>query len=397
MIRLADAAEPFQNHVGSGGKFHHQGEFMARATIAVLGGAGNTGRRIARLLARAGGYDLRLMGRTKTSVDEAAARIAAETGATLIGVRADSSDRNGLLTALSGADLVVSATAATRHAPVVASAALQLGIDYFDIHLSSPAKWRALRAIEPEIVRRGLQFVSDGGFHPGLPAVMVRRLSTLADLAQAPVYATFNVDWSRLSFGDGAAEDFMNELREMDPSAFRDGRWLRSWRNSREFDFGPPQGRQQTIAMGIEELRSLPDRLPNLEDTGFYISGFGPVIDYVALPAVMLMSMLPPLRRLAASAFLAALKRWTPRDEWTVLVCDGRGTLDGASVMARLRIGHDDPYELTAIAATACVMEMTGDERRAGLFPQGLYVDPDRFLGSLGRMGTRIEEIVEPI
>lgn len=365
---------------------------MAKATVAILGGAGNTGRRLARLLARMGGYDLRLMGRNKTSVDDAAARIAAETGATLTGVSVDSSDRGGLLKVLSGVDLVVSATSATGTVPTVAGAALQIGIDYFDIHLSSSGKWRALRALEPDILRRGLQFVSDGGFHPGLPAVMIRKLSTSVDLTSAPVYASFNVDWSRLSFGPGAADDFMDELRDMDPSAFCDGRWVRSWRNYRDFDFGSPQGRQQTIAIGIEELRLLPDRLPHLQTTGFYIAGFGPMIDHVVLPVTLLAAMLSPLRHLAATAFLAALKRWTRHEEWTVLVCDGRGSRDGSPVIAQLRIGHGDPYELTAIAAAACVMEMTNGARRPGLLPQGLYVDPEVFLNSLNGMGVGVEE-----
>ena len=368
---------------------------MARATIAILGGAGNTGRRLARLLARSGDCDLRLMGRNKAA-DDAAARIAAETGATLVGIRADSSDAAGLLSALSGVDLVVSATSATCHVPIVAGAALRLGIDYFDIHLSSAAKWQALRAIETDILRRGLQFVSDGGFHPGLPAAMIRRLSARIELARAPVYASFNVDWSRLSFSADGAEDFVGELRAMDPSVFSNGRWVRSWRNMRDFDFGPPLGRRRTIAMGIEELRSLPDRFPQLRDTGFYIGGFGPAIDYVALPVTMLATSLPPLRRLAAAGFFAALKRWTRRDEWSVLVCDGQGVRDGSPVVARLRVSHDDPYELTAITAAACVREMIGGERRPGLLPQGLYVDPDVFFGNLGDMGVKVEESVAP-
>lgn len=368
---------------------------MARATIAILGGAGNTGRRLARLLARTGDYDLRLMGRTKASVDDAAARIAAETGATLVGVRADSSDRAGLLAALSGADLVVSATSSTGDASVVASVALTLGIDYFDTHLSSAAKWRALRAIEPDVLRHGLQFVSDGGFHPGLPAAMIRHLASAVDLTHAPVYASFNVDWSRLSFGPGAAEDFVSELREMDPSVFVEKRWMRSWRNARDFDFGSPLGRRQTIAMGIEELRCLPDRLPQLTETGFYIGGFGPVIDYAVLPAAMLAALLPPLRPLAVAGFLAALKRWTRREEWVVLVCDGRGVHKGKPMTVRLRVSHDDPYELTAIAAAACVREMTGRARRPGLLPQGLYVDPAVFLGHLKAMGVEIHESTE--
>lgn len=369
---------------------------MAKATIAILGGAGNTGRRLARLLGRFGGYDLRLMGRNKASVDDAAARIAAETGATLTGVRVDGSDRDGLLKVLSGVDLVVSATSAAAAVPTVAGAALHMGLDYFDIHLSSSAKWRHLRALEPDILRRGLQFVSDGGFHPGLAAVMIRRLSTSVDLVSAPVYASFNVDWSRLRFGPSAADGFVDELRDMDPSAFLDGRWVRSWRNYGDFDFGAPQGRQQTIAMAIEELRALPDRLPHLRTTGFYIAGFGPIIDHVVLPATMLAAMLPPLRHLAAAAFLAALRRWTPHEEWTVLVCDGRGSRDGLPVTAQLRISHGDPYALTAMAAAACILEMTNGPRRPGLLPQGLYVDPEGFLGSLRGMGVAIEERIAP-
>lgn len=369
---------------------------MSEATIAILGGAGNTGRRLARHLARSGRFDLRLMGRNKASVDDAAARIAAETGATLIGVRADSGDRAGLLSALSGADLVVSATSATRHAPIVASVALELGIDYFDIHLSSAEKWQALRAIEPDIVRRGLQFVSDGGFHPGLPAVMIRRLAATIDLVEAPVYASFSVDWSRLDFGPDAASDFASELIEMDPSAFRDGAWRRSWRNGRTFDFGPPHGRQATIAMGIEELRPLPTQLPGLVDTGFYIAGFGPVIDHIVLPAVMLAMQIPPLRKPAARVFFSALRRFSRHDQWTLLVCDGRGRRDGKPVKAELRVSHEDPYELTAIAAAGCVLELVGGPRRPGLRPQGLHVDPEVFFANLARMGVGIEDSVTP-
>ena len=40
---------------------------------------------------------------------------------------------------------------------------------------------------------------------------------------------------------------------------------------------------------------------------------------------------------------------------------------------------------------------MTGGERRPGLFPQGLYVDPDVFFGNLSDMGAKIEESVAPV
>lgn len=369
---------------------------MSKATIAILGGAGNTGRRLARLLSRRTDCDLRLMGRSKASVDDAAARIAAETGGTLIGVATDSGDREGLRSALSGCDLVISATSATQNAAIVAGAALDLGIDYFDIHLSSADKWQALRAFEPELMRRRLQFVSDGGFHPGLPAVLVRYLAQEVNLTAAPVYSSFNVDWSRLSFGPEAADDFCRELTSMDPSAFRGGRWVRSWRNYASYDFGPPHGRQSMIAMGLEEMRSLPERYPALKETGFYVSGFGPAVDYLAMPLALAAMSVPSLRPMAARGLFSALRRFTRHDEWALLVCDGRGHVEGRPVTARLAVSHDDPYELTAVTAAAAVMEMLDGPRRPGLHAQGLYVDPRVFIDNLRGLGAGVSVSIEP-
>ena len=143
--------------------------------IAILGGYGNTGAKIAAHLARLGGFEVAILGRDVSRARALAARIEATTGATVSGGRADAADPASLRNALFGADLVLSATSDTEHAVDVAHVALELGCDYADTHLSSPKKWAALRGLDEQIGERGLCFLSDGGAHPGLPAVMVRR------------------------------------------------------------------------------------------------------------------------------------------------------------------------------------------------------------------------------
>ena len=46
-----------------------------------------------------------------------------------------------------------------QSAPKVMRAALDLGIDYMDCHLSAPGKWAAARALEKEIVKKNLCFM----------------------------------------------------------------------------------------------------------------------------------------------------------------------------------------------------------------------------------------------
>ena len=51
---------------------------------------------------------------------------------------------------------------------------------------------------------------------------------------------------------------------------------------------------------------------------------------------------------------------------------------------------------MMVIAAAACVREMIRGDRRPGLLPQALYVDPDIFFGNLRNMGAKVEESVAP-
>jgi hypothetical protein len=49
-----------------------------------------------------------------------------------------------------------------------------------------------------------------------------------------------------------------------------------------------------------------------------------------------------------------------------------------------------DAYELTAIPAVACVLQLLDDHRPPGLFYQATFVEPVRFFDDMRRMGVTI-------
>ena len=367
--------------------------------IAILGGYGNTGAKIAAHLARLGGFEVAILGRDASRASALAARIEATTGATVSGGRADAADPASLRNALFGADLVLSATSDTEHAVDVARVALELGCDYADTHLSSPKKWAALRGLDEQIGERGLCFLSDGGAHPGLPAVMVRAVGADRALETAAVLGSFNIDWTGLNFGSNAPDDFVAELRDFNPSAWVDGRWRSSWRNRRTHDFGPPANGQDCIAMNLEEMHVLPGLFPTLREAGFFVGGFGGPIDAVVMPACLLaLKLWPGQSGRIGRAFLGAMKRWAPKARWAILDLEATGHRGQHSTRVSLRVAHPDAYELTALAVVATLVQYRQGPRRPGLWTQAAFVDPAACLAFLEAHGVevRVEAVEGP-
>lgn len=370
--------------------------------IVVLGASGNAGRQICVLLARELSADdhLVLCGRDP-------GRLAA-THALLAGpVRADEAvldvtDADAVRAVVAGADLVVVTVSRPDLVGALGRIVLEAGADWFDTLLSSPTKLAALRGLQGEIGHHGRCFVTDGGFHPGVPAALVRwAAGHLEEIREADVMAGMRLDWLADTLSDSTVEEMLDEFADFDLAAWVDGesRTLR-WSECPKVDFGPPIGAKTCVPIPLAEMEALPRRHPSLRRCGFYICGFSPVMDYVFLPVLMVLAKAPSLRPLAIRLTRWSMGRFAsyPPPHRLVLQLTALGIEDGVPAAATVRVSGDDGYLLTAAPAVACLRRLRdGTIRRPGLHLQAQLVEPDVFLGDLAALGLEVQTRVAPL
>lgn len=368
---------------------------MTAPTIMLLGGYGNAGLQVARLMLAESDARVILAGRNLPAATAAAAALEAEFGpGRTSAARVDASDQAALTKALvaGGAQILVVAAGTIPHTREVATAALDAGADYFDVQISSTAKHAALRSMRRRIEREGRCFITDGGFRPGIAAAMVRYAATqLPDLSDAEVASVFQVDWAKRTFSEATAEEFVDELKSYSLLVLRDRKWVPAkMREMPEFDFGDPFGERRCSPMFMEEFRGLPDEIPSLRSTGFYSGGFGRVLDYGIIPLSLLLVKVAPdrSRSLVGRLFKWGLTRPTSPPYGAVLRLDARGA--GSRRMS-MTVWHEDAYALTAIAAAACLLQyLDGTITTPGLRTQAMAVEPGRFFDDLSRLGATV-------
>lgn len=366
--------------------------------IVILGASGNAGRAIAGLLGPTldASDELVLVGRSPGKL--AATREAVATPARVSTERVDLADPAATRAALDGAGLVVVTTGRPDLVGPLARAALDAGADWFDTLLSTATKLDALRDLEPRISGSGRCFVTDGGFHPGLPAVLVRRAAEQLDtLESADVMAGLRIDWRAETLADSTVDEMLDEFSSFDMVTWVDGAPHRlRWSQCPRVDFGPPIGSQMVVPMPLAEMDELPERYPGLRRCGFYITGFGPVVDNLVLPVVMVLLKLPRLRPWARR-----LVRWSlsgigavPPPHRLVLLLDATGRRAGEPAGVRVSVAGEDGYLLTAAPAVACLRQMMDPgRRRPGLHLQGHFVEPSMTLAALAGWGLEVVDV----
>lgn len=367
-------------------------------TILILGGYGNAGRALADILVEEGAVNLILAGRQLDKAQDAANLLNARHGTTrVVACQADAADPVSLRRALGGVDLLIVASSTIDHTLSVAEAALAAHVDYFDLLLSSRHKLAALKSLTRRIEQAGLCFITDGGYHPGVPAALVRYAARQFDELHFAVTAgVMRMPWAQYRFSESSITEFAQELVEFRPAVFRQGKWAESWTDSRVVDFGAPFRKLRCTAMRLEEMIDLPTRIPALQETGFFVAGFDRFTDYVTLPASLaVLKLAPGSARVVGRFFLWSASRFAKPPFGFVLQLEARGISAGMEKQVLLRLSHEDGYFLTAAPVAACVKQyLNGSIRIPGLHYQANLVEPVSFLFDMQRTGLRVSEEV---
>ncbi len=296
--------------------------------------------------------------------------------------------------------MLIVASSTAEHTATVAQACLDAGCDYLDI-LYSRNKLSVLEDFTPRIEESGRCFITEAGFHPGLPAALVRYAAAQFDeITDAIVAGVISYDWS-VDLSTSTKVEFVKEILDYESSYYRDERWRTSgilgYGGSRKIDFGEPFKTRLCVPMFFDEMRPLPGMFPSLTETGFWIAGFNWVTDYIVLPIVMVGMRISPTRlAVPMSQMLFKSLRLFGRPPWGIsLVLDATGRKNGDDAIVKLRLFHADGYEFTAIPTVACLLQyLDGTARAHGLTMMGHIVDPKRLVADMERMGVTVASTV---
>lgn len=363
--------------------------------IVALGATGHAGTEIVRLLAPrlAVTDELVLAGRNPAKLAATAAAVSGPVRLTTAVV--DAADSDAVRTLFAGAQLVIVTVSRPDLVGRLAELAIEAGADWIDTMLSTSTKLAALDALSQRIATAGLCFVTDAGFHPGLPAALVRWAGArLDELVEADVHAGLRVDWKADELSDSTVAEMLDEFDDFTMETWIEGRRrpLR-WSECPTVDFGPPIGAQQVIPMPLAEMKDLPQQYPSLQRCGFYICGFGPAMDYLALPVIMVMAKLARLRpatiRFARWAFTRLAN--PPLPHRIVVRLEAKGRRGGQPASVSVSVAGTDSYLITAAPVMACLNQLIdASARRPGLHYQAQLVEPDRLLDDLAELGLEV-------
>jgi len=272
---------------------------MITNRILILGGYGNTGHLIAKFLLKQTDVQIVLAGRNKEKAESCANILNQQfEGTRVTGISLDGSKYSDLVSALQGISLFIAASSTSQFVEVAARACLTAGVDYFDVQFSNK-KVSRLKSLTKEILASGRCFVTDGGFHPGLPATLIRVAGLrLDELICANVGSVISIDWANLEIAESTVVEMAGEFNDFSMLFFRNGNWKKARMDivvdSLKMDFGAPYGIKECMPMFLEELRNLPTLFPKLKDTGFFVGGFNPVTDYFVLPLIIIILKIAP-------------------------------------------------------------------------------------------------------
>lgn len=376
---------------------------MNEPVVLILGGYGETGKTLAPMLLQRTSARLILAGRHGDQARKLADQLNRRFPGDRVGSQTLDANRwaeKGDEDRLKGIDLFVQAGPALPPATVrsLAQQAIQANCHWLDVQLT-PSQAACLRDLASEIRARNLVFVTQSGFHPGLPALFIRHAASRMDRVESAFVAGFINPRNGFRFTSGV-DEMIAMFRDYRARVLRGGTWRDATSGAdamRTFDFAFDLGKHKGFAMTLEEMEELPARVPGLRNTGFYVSGFDTVTNYVVTPMIMLGTRwFPRIPYAFWGRMLCRSHAWFKRAPFgTCIQMEATGMQDGHTETMTLALFHESEYTLTAAP-----MAILGEQilNRNGVSP-GVHfaahaIEPHTMLDGLQELGITVSESI---
>jgi saccharopine dehydrogenase (NAD+, L-lysine-forming) len=362
------------------------------STILILGGYGYTGRLLARHLLAQTNVEIIIAGR---NLEKAKAFADGLNNSRVSAIQMDASNLESLPHALEGVTLCLVAAPVTHHAEIVIRACIAARVDYLDVQFSSK-KLQALYAAEEDIKTADLCFITEAGYHPGLPAALIRYAASKLSVTESALTAGY-LNMKNIPYSE-AVDELMESFIDYQAQVFKNGAWTKpsSW-DMKTFNFGEDLGRHTCYSMFFEELRDIPNLIPTIKETGFYISGSNWFTDAIITPLVFVGLKIAPKLGLRPLGKLMWWGMGKSKPPYVVaLKVEAKGQLDGIQAQVEARVAHPDGYELTAIPVVAYLKQyLDGTARKSGVHMMGHLAEPVRLIDDMQKMGAQVIESLD--
>lgn len=364
---------------------------MITKTILILGGYGGTGKLICRRLLEETDVEIIIAGRNIDEAEKLCSNFRKEfSEKNISSVYADASNYQSLVSAFKNITLVIDATTATRFVQNVANAAIETGADYLDFHFEQNVV-SDLKTIKQKNINSGRCFITQAGFHPGLPSAFVRYAAQYFDkLNRAIIGMAMNTEIEKPE----SIYELVDVLADYKVDIFEKGKWKRAgYADFEKIDFGVRFGTKVCYPIQMEEMYALPKMFP-LEETGVYVAGFNWFVDYLVFPLTFFLAAIKKGlgRHLIARLIIYGLNNFSNDNRGVSFVLEAEGTKDNKPMKLRVVAEHDDAYEFTAIPIVACINQyLDGSITKPGLWLMGHIVEPNRLFIDMKKMGIKIK------
>jgi saccharopine dehydrogenase (NAD+, L-lysine-forming) len=365
--------------------------------ILVVGATGYAGRKLANYLLTETEATVILAGRNAAKLDELRSNLQLHDlvhRIELLELDAENLD----LAALPEFDLLVNATAKGRHNVSLIQACLERRADWIDMQMTNELL-RPSTELQAKIEGAGCCFVIQAGFHPGILAALVRYAAQQMDVMDSAIIGSVIRDKTGVPFTSAVAE-LIESFRAYKSEMYRDGRWQKlKYADYPKIEFEYDFGKLLTYPVEMPELRRLPELVPGLKDTGFFVAGFNWFANYLVTPLIMLSSYILPRQTTSPLGHLLSwsTKKFTKPPYGTVVQIDAEGRREGQAVRFRLCLFHEDAYVLTAVPTVAMIKQMLQKTVRPGINLMGLCCDPVKLLADIERTEISITQQLETI
>lgn len=369
---------------------------MKSKTILILGGSGGAGYPMARLLLEKTDTHIIISARHEERAQKIINELKKDFPAKRVSFRmADVYDSKSMAKAFQGVDLVIDSVLTTDRAGAVGLETIKAKADYFDVHF--PLRHlRQLQKIENQIKTAGRCFITQGGFHPGLPAIFVRHAAKyFSDKGSSYQKAFVAMAIRSNHFGSpDSILELIDEMGDFSAEVYKEGKWQKSSSGDiQKFDFGKGFGRQMCFPITMEEMKILP-KLYNLKQTGVYVAGLGWFIDFFVFPLIMLFGKIKRgLGRKVFARLMLLGGKFSRPPYGVVFKLEAEGLIKGKQSKVTITSSHSDGYIFTAIPAVACLLQyLDGSINKPGLHLMGHISETERLFKDMKEMGIKISE-----